>query len=378
MRLLLIARVNARSTRLSGVFAKLKGQVAALSSAGADVGFLHMDGNRQVLARWDDAVKALMYEREWGPVAKQGEQEIFWQGAAEAARLWAPDTVLLRYERMYEAPVLVTFLESLPRQTVRLLEFPTLPYAGEIADPALVAADRANRDRLPPHVSQALSPSPVAAVSGMPVARFDNRIDLSAPEITLGQGPLSGPDGVLHLLVVSFLESYKGIDRALAGLADAPDVPARLTVVGEGSERPALMRQAERLNITDRVTFTGPLSGAALHPLLARASAGVGSIGMHRKGVTAGSPLKGRLYMACGLPVIVSYDDPLLERAGPIIRVPADDSPLPVAQIAREVNALTLSGATRQSIAGTARPEIGWEGFARWLLNLTRRAAQAS
>jgi glycosyltransferase involved in cell wall biosynthesis len=55
--------------------------------------------------------------------------------------------------------------------------------------------------------------------------------------------------------LVGRLERRKGVDLALEALARVPE--ARLEIVGDGSERPALVRQAESLGLSKRVHFHG-------------------------------------------------------------------------------------------------------------------------
>jgi glycosyltransferase involved in cell wall biosynthesis len=134
------------------------------------------------------------------------------------------------------------------------------------------AADRALLARLTPHMDALVAVS--AAIErkiaregrhGARVVRIDNGVDLEryeaqAPCCTLGEeygfapgAPLAG--------VVARLEPEKGHPTLLEAwplvLQDVPD--ARLLIVGEGTLRPALEAQAERLRLLEqrRVVFTG-------------------------------------------------------------------------------------------------------------------------
>jgi len=74
-----------------------------------------------------------------------------------------------------------------------------------------------------------------------------------------------------ELLFLGRLVSDKGVDVLLDALAilDAEGIaPPRLTVVGEGPERPRLAAQAERLGIADRIDFLGTRTGEELVRLL--------------------------------------------------------------------------------------------------------------
>lgn len=81
---------------------------------------------------------------------------------------------------------------------------------------------------------------------------------------------LPDTDRSLDLVFVGRLVSDKGADillEALRILADR-DLRPRLTVVGEGPERPALEQQAHRLGLHDRIAFLGIKVGEELVRIL--------------------------------------------------------------------------------------------------------------
>jgi glycosyltransferase involved in cell wall biosynthesis len=61
---------------------------------------------------------------------------------------------------------------------------------------------------------------------------------------------------------VGRLSREKGCDVLLEALALLPDLPLSAAVVGDGPEREALLKQARRLGIEDRVRWLGSLPGA--------------------------------------------------------------------------------------------------------------------
>jgi glycosyltransferase involved in cell wall biosynthesis len=77
-----------------------------------------------------------------------------------------------------------------------------------------------------------------------------------------------------YLLTAARLTAWKGVDHtleALARLREGVLDDVRLVVAGDGPELPALRAQAERLNLTGRVTFAGKV-GRELIPLYMRAA----------------------------------------------------------------------------------------------------------
>jgi glycosyltransferase involved in cell wall biosynthesis len=70
------------------------------------------------------------------------------------------------------------------------------------------------------------------------------------------------PDGVRVLLAIARLTEQKGIDVAIRALADLP-ADTVLVVLGEGPERPALVRLARELGVEARVFLVGRVPDVA-------------------------------------------------------------------------------------------------------------------
>ena len=79
----------------------------------------------------------------------------------------------------------------------------------------------------------------------------------------------SGPYGD-YILVVARLEPLKRVDLAIRAMARVP-APTRLVIVGEGSTRAALEREAAQSTAADRIEFRGALWGDAVADLYAGA-----------------------------------------------------------------------------------------------------------
>lgn len=142
-------------------------------------------------------------------------------------------------------------------------------------------------------------------------------------------------DNDLHLLCVANVNRWHGLDRLLRGLAAYDGTPkVILHIAGDGPELPHLQQLTEELGIGDRVIFHGFTTGKALDDLFDQCHVAVGSLGIHRKGLTQTSELKGREYCARGIPYIIACDDPDFPADFPyILHLPADESPIDIGQI---------------------------------------------
>jgi glycosyltransferase involved in cell wall biosynthesis len=101
----------------------------------------------------------------------------------------------------------------------------------------------------------AVSPSVAATMTALtrrtPVTTIPNVVDLPTPQVKPPRD-----DDTLQILCLGSLRRVKAFDVAVQTLPHLPD-DARLRVVGEGPERPALTRLAHELEVHHRVEFAG-------------------------------------------------------------------------------------------------------------------------
>lgn len=160
-----------------------------------------------------------------------------------------------------------------------------------------------------------------------------NAVDFST--LPLQSAPTTGP---ITMIAVASVSHWHGIDRVIAGMAASPlnANDSRLLVVGDGPALPSLVSMTRELGLESRVDFLGYRVGAELDHAFDGADLAVGCLGLHRKGMDYGSPLKHREYLARGLPVVFAGSDPLMTSAvqhGFAMEAPADDSPIDMTNI---------------------------------------------
>ncbi len=79
-----------------------------------------------------------------------------------------------------------------------------------------------------------------------------------------------------RILFVGRLEHVKGVDTLLLAFSELTDTTLTLTIVGDGSERDALQKQAQQLRIADRTEFLGKLTPLKVYDQYASAEIFVG------------------------------------------------------------------------------------------------------
>lgn len=111
---------------------------------------------------------------------------------------------------------------------------------------------------------------------------------------------------VIKLLAVANVSSWHGFDRVIRGLAEYHGKrKIEFVIVGQGSELDELKRLVLQYALEDAVLFRGLQFGEDLDKCFDECDIAVGSLGLHRLGITPSS-LKSREYMARGIPFVAS------------------------------------------------------------------------
>jgi glycosyltransferase involved in cell wall biosynthesis len=140
-----------------------------------------------------------------------------------------------------------------------------------------------------------------AGVQAEHVAIIPNGVNLSHFPARPARDPAKPP----AMVFVGFVRPWHGLDRVIEGMAASRDRnEATLTIVGDGPARPDLEALAARLDIADRVIFTGVIPPKDVGPLLTNFD-----IALQPQATPYASPLKIFDYMAAGC-AIVAPDQP--------------------------------------------------------------------
>lgn len=196
--------------------------------------------------------------------------------------------------------------------------------------------------------------------------------DQNKPHITIANGidvesvgvrkPPQHIDETLHILCVANVSRWHGLDRLLQGLATYSGTPrVVLHIAGGGAELPTLQKMVNDLGISDRVVFHGFLTGNALDVLFDQCHIAVGSLGIHRKGLTQTSELKAREYCARGIPYVIAVSDPDFPTDFPyILHLPADESPIDIKSILAFAKDVCTDPEHPQKMRSFAEEHLDW------------------
>ncbi len=232
------------------------------------------------------------------------------------------EAVVVRFDHLDS--IFCSFSKQLrDRGIVLAVEFPTFPfelerdarhkrllesrkYLSYAAHRAYALIESSRAKRAPRYFDYAITYLEDDTIWGVPNITYDNGIDLAAIPLR----KVYTPNEAVRLLAVAKFAPHHGIDRLIRGLAGYKgERPVRLMLVGEGSENPSLEKLVAELNLEDSVAFAGPATGSKLDALFDDADIAIGSLGLHRIGISLGSTMKAREYCGRGIPFIYSFPE---------------------------------------------------------------------
>lgn len=137
----------------------------------------------------------------------------------------------------------------------------------------------------------------------------------------------------IRLTFVANLMYWHGVDRIIKGILNYHgDYKVILNVVGAGQELENLKAQA---NSDKRIIFHGPKSGDELTEIFNKTDIAIDALGRHRSGVIYNSSLKGKEYVARGIPVVSAVETELdnLTDFPYYLKLPANDTDIKIDSI---------------------------------------------
>jgi glycosyltransferase involved in cell wall biosynthesis len=178
-----------------------------------------------------------------------------------------------------------------------------------------------------------------------------DRVTVAMPGVDAVQASRGSRDGTVALLSVGALVPRKGYDVLIAALAKMPDLPWRLTIVGDRNREPATAARLDAdlaaARLDRRVTFTGAVPSDRLSALYAAADLFVLASRHEGYGMAFAEAI------AHGVPVVGTRAGAIPDTVpdGTGILVPPDD----VAALAGALRALIAEPDARGRLAAAAR-----------------------
>ena len=179
------------------------------------------------------------------------------------------------------------------------------------------------------------------------------------------------PQKEIHLLALASMRSWHAYDRLLRGMAKYNGLQLVIVDMVGGDNDGSLTEWkdlSKELHISDNVIFHGPKFGNELAEMFKIADAGIATLGLHRTGITVGSVLKTREYMARGLPFIYGYKDLSIPDDYPYtLQVPADEEPVDMNRVMKWIADIRSepSEIVSEKMREYAQEHMSWEAIFR-------------
>ncbi|MBB4044810.1 glycosyltransferase involved in cell wall biosynthesis [Bacteroides reticulotermitis] len=353
-------------SQASGISKKIHYQVKGLRACGADVRVCWLDDTDNHKRRMiDNAILEDYGSGLKGKIRKRTGLDCIYRYAVEEGIEW----VYARCDHN-TTPFLINLYRKLQRKGIKvIMEIPTYPYDQEYKSLPLpyqyiLFMDKCLRGTMARYIDKIVTFSDHKTIFGRPTIRIANGID--PDEIPLKKTLPDAPLNELHLIAIATIHPWHGFDRAIRGLANyyqqspSPTLRIMLHIVGVGV--PEVVDEYHRLvkenNLVEYVHFHGAMFGSDLDTLFDHCQMGIGSLARHRSGITHLRSLKNREYAVRGIPFVYSETDSDFDIQPYVWRVPADESPLDMNELARFRESVHLSP---EEIRRSIEQSLSWK-----------------
>lgn len=215
-----------------------------------------------------------------------------------------------------------------------IVEIPTFPYMNEfngLLKLDILIKERFVTNKLYRYVDKIVTYSDDEKIFGIPCLNISNAYEFNQiPSFEKNQ-----KEGI-HLLAVAALTFYHGYDRLIEGIKNyyqqnSVTEKVVFTLIGDGPVLKEYQEKVAAYHLEDYIKLLGRKPFEELGEYYQLADIGIDSLGRHRSGVAYNSSLKGKEYLAKGLPIVSGVKTDLDGKNLDFYkRVPADDSPLDV------------------------------------------------
>lgn len=323
----------------NGITKKIRSQVEAFRQNGVETHLCYLRYNA------DGSHTRMIDDRELetypNSIAGKIQKRIRYRVVTDYVLREGIDLIYIRADHN-SSPFTIAMIRRMKEAGAKVVyEIPTYPYDGEFKNLSLkyrikLQFDKLFRNRQAALLDYVVTYADVPRIFGAPTIRISNGIDFDKIPVKAARQPAANE---LNLIGVAELHFWHGFDRLIRGLADYYATPqpvdVRFHVVGYGTDGTPerLQRMVTEYGLQEKVIFHGPQYGEALDRLFDLADMGVASLGRHRSNITDIKTLKNREYAARGIPFVYSENDSDFDHQPYVMKVPADESAVPTADL---------------------------------------------
>lgn len=244
----------------------------------------------------------------------------------------------------------ISYLRKLRRNTNNVkiaIEIPTYPYDGEVKYDTLInilksipnhIKDKVTRRFLYKYVDRIVTYSDDKSIFRIKTINISNGVNLKR----ILPKKVSQNTKSINMIAVAKFGFWHGYDRLIKGLGryynsgikNKRDIKLYLVGPGDSKVLEDYKLLIKKYKLYDKVILTGKKYGKELARVYDKCELGIDSLARYRSGVTYNSTLKGKEYLAKGLPIISGVKTELDNMQFKYYyRVPADDSPINIKKV---------------------------------------------
>lgn len=370
MSVLFTSAIDFNSNSSLGISAKVMSQAKASEEAGHDVCISKDYGLETRIERTCSGEVVASHVRK-----SPGDRRSKYAFLGDWARANGVEAVVIRFDHLDS--VFCSFSKQLRGHGIALaVEFPTFPfelerdarhkrllesrkYLSYAAHRAYAQLESCRAKHASRYFDYAITYLEDDTIWGVPNITYDNGIDLAA--IPLREA--GKPGETVRLLAVAKFAPHHGIDRLIRGLAEYKgERPVQLTLVGVGAENPALEKLVSELRLGDSVVFAGAATGSKLDAFFDDADIAVGSLGLHRIGISLGSTMKSREYCARGIPFVYSFPEKGFNGDEKFtLMFSSNDDPIPIDEVIAFADRMAADPETGSVMRAFAEEHFDWK-----------------
>lgn len=339
MNILYITGIDVNIKSQMGILKKVLGQANAIQNKGHNIYICYHDNNDLIIK--DDC----------------GEKRILNCSNKLQLRInkyrilpdWCIDNninaIYIRFDGI--EPIILSALQKMKRNGITIiLELPTFPFNGEVnarikrhfKQKRIIKGLLAIFYKIVSNLSYIFAQNYIDRIVtymkaekiwGIPVMEIDNGITVSDIKFQKKENS----NNIIFGCVAN-VSHWHGLDRLIEGLSiynNKSNIMPKLWIIGEGSQLTSLKQLVDTKHLNEYVTFWGNKEGKELDELMTKFDIGIGSLGLHRIGLNAGSTLKIKEYCARGIPFIYSYIEKQISDDTPYaLRLAAGEQPIDI------------------------------------------------
>jgi glycosyltransferase involved in cell wall biosynthesis len=308
------------------IFEKVIAQCKGIRAIGYDVDLLFVGEAYDVYL--NDVIIARLGSR-------NGIQLLFFERILRTLDLAKYQFVFIRHPFVVNQLSYLRFLRAAWRSKCKVVvEIPTFPYRRELKglpSKLIYFAECLCNNRLKRYVSFVLySGDKRDTIHGIRCRQLLNVGDIDRTPISRA----SFCGRTLRLVAVSGCMTYNAYERVIEGLhryyMTERQVIVEFHLGGTGPDHAKYVALVKKYSLAKHVFFYGPVFGEEKDRLFEAMHVGISCLGMHRIGLSGGSPLKTADYGSRGIPFVLSYDDPMFSGQAFCLNVPPTEEGIDV------------------------------------------------